>query len=161
EATFEVAHDVTRPFLVSARGLTVKAVGTVFDVRLRDDRVDVTVTDGVVELNSGGTALPPQRVAKNTTAHIPSGSGSGSPQLTTGQSTERQLAWHGGLLVFEGESLSQAAAEFSRYSERKVVVSGASLAARPIFGVFRTDNVSGFVRAACDAFGARAVEDGE
>jgi transmembrane sensor len=158
EATFEVAHDASRPFLVSARGIVVKAVGTVFDVRLRDDRVDVTVTEGVVELNGGGTgnnAGP--RLAKNTVGHVPSGAG--LAEMATSQSAERQLAWHGGLLVFEGESLSQAAAEFSRYSQRKIIVSDASLAARSIFGVFRTDNVSGFVRAACNTFNARAVED--
>lgn len=49
EAWFNVAHDKTRPFIVSAGRIRVRAVGTAFSVRRHDDGADVQVTEGVVE----------------------------------------------------------------------------------------------------------------
>src|SRR5579862_1457581 len=52
EALFEVAHDKARPFTVYAHRSTVRAVGTAFAIRLEPTQLDVTVTEGVVELES-------------------------------------------------------------------------------------------------------------
>ena len=41
EASFQVAHDVRRPFIVEARDVAVKAVGTNFTVRLQPATVSV------------------------------------------------------------------------------------------------------------------------
>ncbi|MBC7366877.1 MAG: FecR domain-containing protein, partial [Undibacterium sp.] len=46
EAHFTVAHDRTRPFIVSAGGVAVRAVGTAFNVRLATTAVEVLVTEG-------------------------------------------------------------------------------------------------------------------
>jgi transmembrane sensor len=48
EAHFTVAHDSTRPFIVGARGVAVRAVGTAFNVRLASAEVEVLVTEGRV-----------------------------------------------------------------------------------------------------------------
>jgi hypothetical protein len=50
EALFEVAHDKARPFVVAANDTAVRAVGTAFAVRLEATQVDITVTEGVVEV---------------------------------------------------------------------------------------------------------------
>src|SRR5690606_20513701 len=65
EALFEVAKDPQRPFVVNAGDLTVKAVGTAFVVRREDSSVEVTVTEGVVEVARPGEPATeqPQRVA--------------------------------------------------------------------------------------------------
>lgn len=153
EASFEVAHDASRPFLVTAGDLTVRAVGTAFDVRLRGGRVDVAVTEGVVELsNAGGRAGPPRRLAHGAAAEARDGVVAVSPMPR--QVAEQRLAWRDGLLIFQGESLAAAAAEFQRYDGRKVVVVGDALAKRPVFGVFRTNNLDGFAEAAA-TLGAR------
>ena len=52
EAHFTVAKSATRPFRVYARDGRVEAVGTAFSVYLKGDSVDVTVTEGMVELAS-------------------------------------------------------------------------------------------------------------
>jgi len=54
EAHFTVAKNALRPFRVYAGNGRVQAVGTAFSVYLRDDSVDVTVTEGEVELASVG-----------------------------------------------------------------------------------------------------------
>jgi transmembrane sensor len=57
EAYFSVAHDSSRPFIVRAGSLNVRAVGTRFDVRTADTRVVVAVEEGVVVVEPpGGTA---------------------------------------------------------------------------------------------------------
>ena len=52
EAHFSVAKNATRPFRVYARDGRVEAVGTAFSVYIKDNSVDVTVTEGKVELAS-------------------------------------------------------------------------------------------------------------
>ena len=50
EAHFAVTKNPARPFVVRARNLEVRAVGTAFNVNLQSAVVDVLVTEGVVEL---------------------------------------------------------------------------------------------------------------
>ena len=50
EAHFSVAHDKSRPFEVFAGSGMVRAVGTAFSVYLKDQQVEVTVTEGRVEI---------------------------------------------------------------------------------------------------------------
>ena len=58
EAHFDVAHNPSRPFEVYAGDGMVKAVGTAFSVYLNNHDVEVTVTEGRVELASV-TPIPP------------------------------------------------------------------------------------------------------
>ena len=51
EAHFTVAHDTARPFIVSAQGVAVRAVGTAFNVRLAASSVEVLVTEGKVAVS--------------------------------------------------------------------------------------------------------------
>jgi transmembrane sensor len=56
QALFQVAHDETRPFIVQSGGMTVRAVGTQFDVNRLQATTIVTVVEGRVQLN--GVAPP-------------------------------------------------------------------------------------------------------
>ena len=52
EAHFAVAHDTARPFIVSAGGIAVRAVGTAFNVRYATGGdIEVTVTEGKVAVS--------------------------------------------------------------------------------------------------------------
>src|SRR3546814_9163491 len=61
EASFEVAHNVQRPFVVSAEGLDVRAVGTAFVVGIEDGGVEVTVEEGVVAVGGAASGSPRPR----------------------------------------------------------------------------------------------------
>lgn len=161
EALFEVAKDATRPFVVQAGDLTVTAVGTAFAVRKDDARVDVTVTEGVVELrrDDAPPSAIPQRVAANQRAVLTS-TVSLQIEQAQHQESERRLAWRTGMVAFDSEPLSSAIAELNRYSHQQIVVDDAALGARPITGVYRTSDVEGFAQAAAAALGADAVYDG-
>src|SRR3984957_20987264 len=60
EAYFKVAHDTHRPFWVHAGDRWVRAVGTAFNVYLRPTGVEVTVSEGTVNVvNAAAYEAPP------------------------------------------------------------------------------------------------------
>ena len=79
EAHFTVAHDTARPFIVSAQGVAVRAVGTAFNVRLASSSVEVLVTEGKVAVSDVGLALVavPSRDERDTRTGLPLRSASG------------------------------------------------------------------------------------
>ena len=172
EALFEVAHDKSRPFIVQASDTAVRAVGTAFAVRLESAQVDVTVTEGVVEVSgrpptsgSGQVASPPsgfitRRLAANERVVI---TRAAQPELESVAVAElnRRLAWREGMVSFDGESLQTAVAEINRHNRRQIVIDDPVLAGRPVVGVFRATDLDGFSAAAATALRARAVPDGD
>ncbi|MBS0412138.1 MAG: FecR domain-containing protein [Proteobacteria bacterium] len=60
EASFDVAHDAARPFLIAVGDQQIRVVGTQFNVRRRDAGLTLTVSRGVVEVRplAGGEAPP-------------------------------------------------------------------------------------------------------
>jgi transmembrane sensor len=163
EALFEVAHDRTRPFIVKVSDVHVRAVGTVFAVRLRGAEVDVTVSEGAVEL---AHSLPDasrsdvQRIAANEQSVIAPEKRAQVQKLAPNV-VQRRLAWLDGRVAFDGEPLSQAVAEVNRHSHRRIVIDDPALEAQPIVGIFRATDAEGFCRVAAVALGATAVEDGD
>jgi transmembrane sensor len=74
----------------------------------------------------------------------------------------RELAWQRGHLAFEGEPLGQAAAEFSRYSDIKIVVADPGLAQEEIAGLFPANDPVGFAQIIAVSLNARVeIGDGE
>ncbi|MCI3133761.1 FecR domain-containing protein [Phenylobacterium aquaticum] len=59
EATFDVAHDRSKPFLISVGDQQVRVVGTEFNIRHFDKAVVVSVRRGIVEVRQ--PALGPSR----------------------------------------------------------------------------------------------------
>ena len=58
EAHFEVSKDPERPFEVGAGGGLVRAIGTAFVVRLKQEALQVTVTEGKVALGAVQSPVP-------------------------------------------------------------------------------------------------------
>jgi transmembrane sensor len=165
EAHFQVAHDRSRPFLVHAGDAVVQAVGTQFEVRLRSDQhVDVVVNEGRVEVRSevdaepassgaGARALPRSHV--HTLGAGQQLSASGNDYSVLPVSTHRLssvLAWRDGAVVFDGESLSDAIAEISRYTDTRIIVNDPQVAALRVGGRYRTADVQAFFDALQTAF---------
>jgi transmembrane sensor len=73
----------------------------------------------------------------------------------------RRLAWREGLLMFDGETLGQAAAEVNRYTQTPVVIDDPQLADRHFVGVFQVGDVRAFARAAATAFDAQVAQKGD
>lgn len=149
EALFHVAHDNHRPFVVTADDTSVRAVGTKFSVRLRDQHaVDVLVTEGRVLVGplqqpDSATALP-TAVPSGTFMQFKHGTPL-STQMLPVEAVDRRTAWIDGWLIFQGETLEEVVSEFNRYNERKLVIVDASIATLQIAGVIRTTNPDSLV----------------
>ena len=150
EAFFDVAKDPSRPFVVNAGDKRVVAVGTKFSVRrdLGDSGdIQVVVTEGAVRVESAGSAGTEPMTQQPLTA--------GSVARTAGhklliqhkqsREAEEELSWRTGTLIFRNISLAEAAAEFNRYNERKIVIEDPTAAGLRIAGSFRATNVESFV----------------
>lgn len=149
EALFVVAKDSARPFIVEARGAHIRAVGTSFSVRnLPEEAVQVLVREGVVQVahEEGGRAVEPVTLTANTRAEaLPS-----QPVRVAKVSEEdvtRELAWRDGMISFAGVTLREAAREFARYSDVRIVFDDPELADRTVTGLFASNNPVGFARA--------------
>jgi ferric-dicitrate binding protein FerR (iron transport regulator) len=50
EAFFEVAHDKSKPFMIHVNGVTVRVVGTSFNIKSAGDSTEVIVETGIVQV---------------------------------------------------------------------------------------------------------------
>jgi len=166
EALFHVAPDPQRPFYVQAAGMSVRAVGTVFSVRIWDPhRIEVLVAEGRVVVASGadregnpasssGTlAISAGQLATMTPAGI------AVVQLATNE-VSRRLAWTDGHLVFEGQTLGEVVLEFNRYNAREIVIMDPALDGVRIGGTFAATDPDSFVAALQQSFAIRAEASG-
>lgn len=126
EAAFDVVPDPARPFIVRGAGVSARAVGTRFFVRVdaeapvgvAEGRVGVTTEAGAVEIGAGEVATV---------------AASGRPavgKLDVAQS----MAWRDGKLVVSGQPLAKVIAELDRYRSGRIVALDGALAARRFSG---------------------------
>jgi transmembrane sensor len=155
QAFFDVAHDAARPFLVTAGPLTVRAVGTRFDVRA-GAQPTVTLVEGVIEVRRQGR-------------HPQSWTLRAGQQLIAAAAAPRPVdaaaatSWTSGRVVFENVPLSAAVAEINRYCAHKIILRAPALAQAPVSGSFETGDAAAFVAAESDLHGLRAdqLPDGD
>lgn len=147
EALFDVAKDASRPFVVTARGLEVRAVGTSFAVsRLVGPGLEVRVREGEVDVQGTATAAPEATRLIPGCWAIASPAGEVAVTHVGVPAVLRALAWRNGKLDFDGVRLSDASRAFARYSEQRIVIDDPTLAARPVSGLFTATDPDGFAR---------------
>lgn len=156
EALFEVAHNSRRPFVVSAEGLKVRAVGTEFVVGLEDGGVEVTVEEGVVAVGGSASGSSTPRYIRRNEQFVAAQTGPRKAVLDAAD-VERRMAWRKGLLVFNGQQLGAAAAEVNRYSDLRVVIEDPTLARAEFMGVFKLGDSRAFANAAANAFNGEII----
>jgi transmembrane sensor len=69
------------------------------------------------------------------------------------------LSWRSGLLVFNQQTLADAADQFNRYNSRKISIEGSARKIR-IGGSFRADNIDVFVLLLHRGFGLSVNDQG-
>ncbi len=169
EAHFAVAKNPSRPFVVTAGGVQVRAVGTAFDVLLGADAVDVLVTEGKVSIDhSKDGAIPGGPASVQTPATMGASAGEVAPPTTlaagqrlvvainsetapsvvpvTAPEIDRDLAWRSLRVEFNRTSLSDALAIFNRGNRIQLSLADPELGGIRIGGVFWANDPEGFVR---------------
>jgi transmembrane sensor len=149
EALFQVAHDPARPFDVAAGKITVRAVGTEFNVDRRPDGTTVTVVEGKVAVYTGNDAGAAPGVYN--AANLPVAAGeevivvpSTAPRAARAD-IARATAWTQRKLVFEHRPLGEVAEEFNRYNRERIEIQSPQLRNQEITGVFEANNPESFL----------------
>lgn len=152
EGNFVVAKDPLRPFVVHVGEATFTAVGTAFSIRAdAAGPVTLTVSEGVVSLKPA-TPEKPRFVAALQQAAIAVDTAQPSVASVSFTEVNRRLAWTEGRIALAGETLGEAAAEFNRYNDRKLIVAPEVAQAR-VGGLFRTSEVDAFARSVQTSLG--------
>lgn len=156
EAHFTVTKNPARPFIVSAGALRVRAVGTAFNVNLREAAVEVLVTEGTVELaHAAAPAAAPMPLATHGERALVA-SGPAAPPITITRVAPAEmvkaLAWQDSLLRLGGATLAEITAEFERRSGHRVDIPDRELAQLRVGGRFRADDVDGFANLLATTF---------
>lgn len=156
EAYFDIAHDPAHPFIVEAGGSRITVLGTRFTVRHDEKGTRVLVEQGRVRVSEGRASV---ELVRNDEATLRGGQIERS--VHSDAQTGQRLAWREGRIVFDGTTLLDAAAEFNRYNERKLVVADPALGRLVIGGSFAPGNVDGFARLLEQGFGLHAERRGK
>ena len=172
EAHFVVVRNQERPFYVTAGAVTVRAVGTAFNVRLASELIEVLVTAGKVKLEPTPPPPAPSRepavetavgsvpriVAEEPGTALVAGQraiisriegttpASAAVGEVDGAGIAEALSWQSVRLVFNNTPLADVVEGFNRCNSHRLTIGDPSIRGRALTGVFRADNVEGFVR---------------
>lgn len=165
EAHFIVAKNPARPFVVTANRVTVRAVGTAFDVQMGAEVISVLVTEGKVQLNErdrlGGGSHQVASVAFPQQATLHYGTDAVDLRELTPTEIERALAWQTMRIQFSDVPLREIVDQFNRYNSRKLVLTDLATGDIRVGGSFRADNLDAFVRLLDLGFGVQATRQGD
>lgn len=149
EVYFDVAKNAAKPFVVTVGSDQVTAIGTAFSVdagaaldvsgllKAQRSVAEVIVTEGKVRVNSGSSdtsvyLVPGQKaIARDDTF-----------QISNGADPDSLLAWRDGVVVFEGESLTEVIREIDRYTPLKFRIEDKELASISVGGFFKTGDLN-------------------
>ena len=156
EAHFTVSKDPTRPFVVKAGNVGVRAVGTAFNVRLNAADVEVLVTEGRVHVGRTSTSAsrprqpdaPPALVSAGERVVFPTSPDTiAAPQVIAvdAAAIQQTLGWQNPPLVFADTPLSEVVEKFNRHNRVRLEIGDAELRARTVGGRFQADQVESFV----------------
>lgn len=130
EAVFHVRHDAARPFEMTAGGVTIQDLGTVFDVAHGPAGVTVAVSEGSVLFQPTRDAIT--LIAGDTVTARKDG----SAVVRTRTDAGSVGGWRVGMLSFEGERLVDVAARIERLYGIHIALDG-DLSDRPFTGMVR------------------------
>lgn len=165
EAFFDVAQHSDRPFVVSAEGREITALGTQFLVHAESQRLSITLVEGKVTVS--GPVTPAVSVSDNSgaAAEVPPAHSAATSNIVTlnpGErltlasatvpqidrpSIERVTAWERGQISFDNSRLADAVAEMNRYSRTPIVLHDPTLADIRVSGIFEIGDSAYFAQA--------------
>ena len=169
EAHFEVARAPDVPFVVYTAMGAVRAVGTAFRVRILETDIEVTVSEGAVDLDrvsltasagivDGFPALEESLgllVAGQTVRFNGPGDHLEAVRDLSTSEVVRSLSWREGLLTFSGETLAEVIDEVGRYTNTEVLIVDPAIRDMRIGGVFRTGETDALLDVLETSFGIR------
>lgn len=142
EACFEVNADASNPFIVHVNGESVKALGTMFNIKAHTEEktASVTLVRGAVNVALGG---------KEQTLHIGQQLNykAGQPAYSIKEvNTDIVIAWKEGYFAFDRESITSIMAEIGRWYNMKVIFAGGNVNRKFSGKIMRFTNITDVLR---------------
>jgi transmembrane sensor len=160
EALFDVLKNPRRPFVVTAGGREVTALGTSFEVRRDGADVMVTLIEGKVTVTPVAEATgrsPATQVEVLSPGQRLTFAVGRAPRLDRPQ-LEKVTAWQRGQVSLDNLSLADAVAEMNRYSTMQLRIERPEAAALRVSGIFRAGDSGSFARAVSETYGLVPIE---
>jgi transmembrane sensor len=161
-AYFKVAHDTSRPFVVSGHGHTIEAVGTAFAVDSKPERVVVTVTEGTVRVRRSPTSGIAGSGRESMLIHAgqrASVDNSGIRCMVISDASGTALGWRDGRLEYLREELRFVIADVNRYTNRKIVLDGAGIGALEFTGTVFLEHLDEWLTTLPGSFPLKIAND--
>lgn len=181
EAHFAVTKNPERPFIVEAGGVEFRAVGTAFNVNLKQDAVELLVTEGRVQVASheGNAAKTVSSPISSTLPPVTFAQAAETPILGKGQRAivrfhatddasriqitqlekneiDQAMAWQHSLINLGGSTLAELAEQFYRRTGKRLVFADPALAEVRIGGRFWSDEAEAFVHVLEENYGLKS-----
>ena len=154
QAMFEVSKDPARPFSVNAKGQTITAYGTRFNVKVDEKAVEVALVKGSVRVEQAVNHRRNFVMMHPNERLVAVGD-----DITIKRYRDLNLfiSWTKGLIQFDNVTLFAAVREFNRYRAVPIQVDKRAAAIR-VSGTFGANDSVGFIEAVQSAFPVKAHE---
>jgi len=152
EAFFDVKHDEARPFVVTMGNRRVIDLGTKFNIRRDDARIQVALLEGKARFDSAQNAKPSQQTILTPGDVITATGQAVSLKRKAAAELAGQLGWRTGMLVFEQATLADVAREYNRYNRTQLVIADPAAARLTISGTLPANDPGAFTRLATKFF---------
>ncbi len=144
EVYFDIAKNIDRPFIAVTADGNITAVGTAFNIQLSQfGGTEVSVTEGKVKVDnfSGLNSISSQSaevfLSKGQKAQIREK----TAEVSSPVDLNSELAWHKGMVLFNGETLEQVVNEIGRYTPLNFKILDPEIASVQVGGYFKTGDM--------------------
>lgn len=157
-ARFSVAKDTLRPFDVIVDDLSVRAMGTVFQIyRSEKNNIKVTVQEHAVAVNLKGNQMDKVTVQTGQQIHIQQHNALSSPKTVD---LNQEIAWQQRRLIINDQPLSELITELEKYRNGRIFLSDSKLKNLHITGVFSLDDPETVLNSVCKALNLKQTRVG-
>ncbi|MFT3690958.1 FecR family protein [Paenirhodobacter sp.] len=148
EAFFDVAPDPERPFVVTARDVRAKVLGTAFNVRLSEGATEIELARGSLRVAGAqnATLSPGDSI---TVSH-------GTGRMQRGHVPPADIAsWRDGRIFVDDEPISAVVEQIRRYHPGWIRVASAELGRQRVTGLYDLRDPDSALRALVHPYGGR------
>lgn len=160
QAFFEVAHNAERPFIVRAGEVSVRVVGTKFEVTRSATQTFINVQEGIVVTTISGHSATLRAGDRLVVDNSDRGLFAGPSMLDVSNIQPTHVAaWRQGRLAYDDTPLRSVVADLNRYYAPGLELADRATGDIRVTASFRADDVDGFLNDLSEAFPVRVSRD--
>ncbi len=143
EGFFSVVHNKKMPFIVEARGIEVRVLGTKFDVKADPDEnyVETMLVEGSVRLekdvNGKDVELKTLKPGERAVYCL----GNGKVKIFTETNIKKFTDWTNGTLVFDADPIDEVVKKLEKWYDVDIIVKDGKLKKYKFTGVFHGESI--------------------